>query len=253
MDWMGFGQQAGSMLGQFGMSLIGDKSQQDWATGMAHGSEDFQRSMWQKNYEMQKEFAQNGLTWKIQDAARSGISPLAALGASGYSASPMMVGSNIPNVDRASSYHELGQNLGRAILAQQSQQDKENHAIDMARKRKENDLLDLQIASARNELNKHATNPGIPNSFQYMRNPDGSVEIQPSSEFSQANAGNLVSPMTWYMKNKLLPYVMPNKWQGVPSYVQEYPGGPVYEHYMGTNSYYLPGADGSGTYLMQGR
>jgi hypothetical protein len=34
------------------------------------------------NYEQQKEFAQNGISWKVADAKRAGIHPLAALGAS---------------------------------------------------------------------------------------------------------------------------------------------------------------------------
>lgn len=41
------------------------------------------------NYEAQKEFAQNGIRWKVEDAKRAGIHPLYALGAStqGYSPS----------------------------------------------------------------------------------------------------------------------------------------------------------------------
>ena len=39
------------------------------------------------NYKAQKEFAQNGIRWKVEDAKRAGIHPLYALGAStqGYS------------------------------------------------------------------------------------------------------------------------------------------------------------------------
>lgn len=47
-----------------------------------------------KNYEMQKEFAQNSLQWKVEDAKKAGLHPLAAVGAQGYTANPSFVGSN---------------------------------------------------------------------------------------------------------------------------------------------------------------
>lgn len=47
-----------------------------------------------KNAELQKEFAQNSIQWKVEDAKRAGVHPLAALGASGYSASPSFVGAD---------------------------------------------------------------------------------------------------------------------------------------------------------------
>lgn len=43
------------------------------------------------NANLQKEFAQNSIQWKVQDAMKAGLHPLAALGASGYSASPVQV------------------------------------------------------------------------------------------------------------------------------------------------------------------
>lgn len=43
------------------------------------------------NANLQREFAQNSIQWKVQDAIKAGIHPLAALGASGYSASPVQI------------------------------------------------------------------------------------------------------------------------------------------------------------------
>jgi hypothetical protein len=51
-----------------------------------------QKSSDQKNYEMQKEFAQNSIQWKTQDAKKAGIHPLSAIGAQSISASPSYVG-----------------------------------------------------------------------------------------------------------------------------------------------------------------
>jgi hypothetical protein len=44
------------------------------------------------NADLQREFAQHGISWKVADAARAGIHPLAALGVQTHSASPVHVG-----------------------------------------------------------------------------------------------------------------------------------------------------------------
>lgn len=48
---------------------------------------------WQRNYDMQKEFAQMGVRWKVEDAKAAGLHPLYALGANTVSASPINTGS----------------------------------------------------------------------------------------------------------------------------------------------------------------
>lgn len=72
----GIGAAAGASLGG---SLFGG------STGPS-ASEQFS---WNAN--LQREFAQNSIQWKVQDAIKAGLHPLAALGASGYSASPVQV------------------------------------------------------------------------------------------------------------------------------------------------------------------
>ena len=62
---MGWGSALGSAIGAVG-SLIGGNIASNNAN---------------KQYEMQKEFAQNGIRWKVADAKAAGIHPLAALGA----------------------------------------------------------------------------------------------------------------------------------------------------------------------------
>ena len=49
---------------------------------------------WQRNYDMQKEFAQMGIQWRVADAKAAGLHPLAALGAAPAHASPMRVGNS---------------------------------------------------------------------------------------------------------------------------------------------------------------
>lgn len=48
-----------------------------------------------ENIAMQKEFAQNGIQWKVQDAQKAGIHPAVALGAQTYQASPSSVAPDV--------------------------------------------------------------------------------------------------------------------------------------------------------------
>lgn len=64
---------AGSLLGSAVNHVLGNKS----------AKED-----WQRNYNAQKEFAQNSIQWRVQDAQKAGIHPLYAMGNSpGYTPS----------------------------------------------------------------------------------------------------------------------------------------------------------------------
>ena len=62
----------------------------------------------QANADLQREFAQNSIQWRVQDAQKAGIHPLYALGASTLSASPSFVG-NQP-IDFGSSFSAMTAN-----------------------------------------------------------------------------------------------------------------------------------------------
>lgn len=68
-----------------------------------------------QNIALQREFAQNGIRWKVDDAKAAGIHPLYALGASTTSFSPVSVGA-IP-ASAGSGLAAAGQDLSRAINA----------------------------------------------------------------------------------------------------------------------------------------
>lgn len=68
----------------------------------------------QQNIAHQKEFAQQGIRWRVDDAKAAGLHPLAALGAQTTSFSPVSVGDlALPKT----SFGEMGQDIGRAIDA----------------------------------------------------------------------------------------------------------------------------------------
>ena len=68
----------------------------------------------QANYEHQKEFAQNGIRWKVADAKAAGLHPLAALGAQTSGYTPSAVVGDAPDF---SFLRDIGQDIGRAVDA----------------------------------------------------------------------------------------------------------------------------------------
>lgn len=98
-----------------------------------------------KNLKIQKEFAQHGIRWKVEDAKAAGLHPLAALGAQTHSFSPVAVG------DYGSSLASAGQDIGRAIDAtrdkgERAEADGTMRRLALERAGLENDLLRSQIA-----------------------------------------------------------------------------------------------------------
>lgn len=98
-----------------------------------------------KSYEMQERFAKSGIRWKVADAKAAGLHPLAALGATGASASPVTVGSD---------FGSMGQDIHRAMQATRTAEErKETNAVNaqlsslaIERGRLENEWLRSRIA-----------------------------------------------------------------------------------------------------------
>jgi hypothetical protein len=110
------------------------------------------------NYEAQKEFAQNGIRWKVEDAKRAGIHPLYALGAStqGYSPSGGYTGDY--GISDAAAH--LGQGYERAQQAKMTKEERDKQDVrdaiqdmaaleDLNQKRR---LNDAQIRLANSEI-----------------------------------------------------------------------------------------------------
>lgn len=118
-----------------------------------------------RNIELQREFAQNGLAWKVQDARRAGIHPIVALGAPTTSFSPVSVGGSpdTSSADSIRSFSEMGQNIARAANTSQTQDAKIKNAlsIQFAEAQLDGQILDNQYKAA--QLSKiQATAPSMP-------------------------------------------------------------------------------------------
>lgn len=103
-----------------------------------------------KQIDMQKDFAQQGISWKVADAKRAGIHPLYALGAQTTPFQPMSVGNPLGEGIAAA-----GQDLGRAVDSAADSKSsgsafvKTAQLLQLKRMALENDLLSSQIATTR--------------------------------------------------------------------------------------------------------
>lgn len=109
-----------------------------------------------QNIANQKEFAQQGVRWKVADAQAAGLHPLAALGAQTTSYAPVSIGSlSEPKTD----FGGMGQDLGRAITAGSSQPERSDRmgqaiartaqVFSLEKMNLENELLKSSIAKER--------------------------------------------------------------------------------------------------------
>lgn len=106
---MGWGSAIGGAIGG-ALGLIGSSQSQANAAKLN-----------QLNYEHQKEFAQNGIRWRVADAKAAGIHPLAALGAQTSSYSPSAVIGDSPDF---SFLKDMGQGIDRAMDAKATQKER---------------------------------------------------------------------------------------------------------------------------------
>lgn len=117
-----------------------------------------------ENIQLQREFAQNGIRWKVDDARAAGIHPLYALGANTVSFSPVSVGSAI-NTSLGSSLASAGQDISRAVDATRTAPERlvarEATKLQLEGMQLDNDIKRATYASSMQRLAQNA-NPPIP-------------------------------------------------------------------------------------------
>lgn len=131
-----------------GLSFFGGQQSRDQSLQIA-----------QQNIALQREFAQNAIQWKVADAAKAGINPLYALGASTTSFSPVSVGDGDGGYgglgkglgDAVASLGEDGQDTTRAHHATQTKGERLASAV-VARNAIESSSADVDTKKLRNEI-----------------------------------------------------------------------------------------------------
>lgn len=196
-----------------------------------------------KQYEHQKEFAQNSVQWRVEDAKKAGINPIYAMGATGAAYQP--VSTSGPSA-LESVFENVGQGLDRAaavgktrtervssLVRRQQQLTVENMGL-------QNDFLRAKIALAK----QPGTPPGMPNNpllnagiqgdFEPLVNnkkqdriaptpgaphkepgivsdvshgitADGSYPIYPSMDAKDRSEDMAPSEIAWFIRNGFMP------------------------------------------------
>lgn len=136
---------------------------------------------------LQREFAQNGIRWKVADAKAAGVHPAFALGAPVSSYSPIAVGDSRSPV---SDFASMGQDVSRAVHATSTGRERVDAYTEKLRQQQltkgdlENQLLASQIARLR-----QASNPPLPSGTR----SDDKMEPPPAPEHSGLRIGENTS------------------------------------------------------------
>lgn len=139
--WIGPAIAAGaSLLG----GVLGQRSQEKQA---------------RRNEALQREFAQSGVQWRVEDAKAAGVHPAVALGASLPSASSVSVGDSI-----GPAMAHAGQNISRAISATSSSQQRADLEFQTASRALTLEHQSLQNQVLRSQLfrNQQGVGPPLP-------------------------------------------------------------------------------------------
>ena len=118
----------------------------------------------QQNMALQREFAQNGVQWKVADARKAGVNPLAALGASTASYAPVTVGATNEFAPLGEMARDMGQDISRAVHASSPEAVRAKAVEDAANslKLKNMDLQNQLLAAQINKISRPAVGPGMP-------------------------------------------------------------------------------------------
>jgi len=236
-----FGSILGSIAGAAVSGLLGNKGAKDAGDS---------------NAALQREFAQNGIRWKVEDAKAAGIHPLYAIGAPTFSASPSYVAPGVPDLTT------VGQDIGRAIDAKRTPPERTTARLEqlsVQRAELENQLLASQIA----KINQPGSPPPLPGgssiiegqqadavnipseviqgsldnpqrqagditTHQFTRGPNPT--IVPSAEMKQRIEDDAISQVLWHIKNRIIapPHSDPDMYWSVLT--QDYRRNPIPRH-----------------------
>lgn len=193
------GTAVGTVFGGPGGAAIGGA-----IGGLFDGGEDDNRAELMKHqhnlnaeqrkeeYERQKDFAQMGIRWKVDDARAAGLHPLAVLGSAGASYSPTVVAAQVPDgvVKRGSRFDGLndalssmGQNTTRPQMATKTGYEIQMEGLALERAQLQNRLLEGQVQNEWAALMGQPSGPTMPTAVG--PSAVGAVRIKPSESVSR--------------------------------------------------------------------
>lgn len=184
----------GSAVGGIVDGVLGMKSDKDKSQAQQQAAQQAA----QLNYEQQKEFAQHGIRWRVEDAKEAGLHPLAALGAQSPSYTPTFQSDAFYQEPTSSvlsrGLHSMGQNISRAKAAKIQEEDRalENAWKAAQIKRLEADTALSQAQASKMVVDSQQLPPAL--SGIGVNNHGQVIDGQPDSGLASVNNLIKVSP-----------------------------------------------------------
>lgn len=238
----GVGQLAGGVGGLFGRG--GGAVMQSMAPQQMFSAQTL-LDLNLRDFAFQRDLAQKGIQWRVDDAKAAGLHPLFALGGgqAGFTPPPLSVGQPDPGSitgggggpDIGGAFANMGQGLGRAIAATQTKEQRVLDQFEVARRAQmlekgalENQYLQVQINKATapavgppmpgpgfeiKPTEVTAPMPGAPHitagpghpGTEFVRMPSGGYMPAPAKPL-QIDEVSSPGYFTWMMQNKIIPY-----------------------------------------------
>lgn len=148
------------------------------------------------NRDMQRQFAQYGIRWKVDDAKAAGIHPLAALGASTHSFSPVFQGDNSLGEGLA----RAGQDISRSIEATRTQRER-----DLARSAQDA-AMQVQARESAARVSMYEAQANLANAqahkLTFVGPPMPSADVNPSTpdQVVRRDTPEVAPPGLWKVK-----------------------------------------------------
>lgn len=186
----------------------------------------------------QREFAQNGIRWKVVDAKAAGIHPLAALGAQTFSYNPVMTGDN----GISEALGRMGQGIDRAAhakaLIEERALDAELKRAQISNVNAQTDAVRAQAAASKAAIAKTALPPAMPAvnnnksmagttpelikvtqeaktghepgsnpTVGWLKNTDGSFSVVQGQQAKERLEDDFIGELSWSARNRLMPHL----------------------------------------------
>jgi len=162
---MGFFDSVGNIIG----SLLGQEDPDD--------RRDHENYWAEKNIGLQKEFAQQGVQWRVADAKKAGIHPLAALGASLVNYQPQQVGYSGGSKTR-NKIAAIARTMGVGIQSAVNKvADKKMRQLQLEKEQAEIDLIKAQTGRINEPQTGGIPDPDRMNSEQIPGTEDVPVQV----------------------------------------------------------------------------
>lgn len=156
-----------------GAALVGGAMANRSNRKAAEAANDRQDIRNEENTALQREFAQSGIRWRVEDAKAAGLHPLYALGGTGATYQPQPIATHVADQSHLGrGLADAGQHLGRAIQAQQTPAQRQAETLQLQ-------LLHAQVAKEHALASYYDSEAARSrqSSFQSSPIPSGSVEV----------------------------------------------------------------------------